>query len=104
MQVHKEEKSKKSSPERKPSSEGNFYTNKPNKIGPGMNERIQKLRKASYEAEHTLSIERALHQTAYYKKNYGKFSIPVLRALTFLDHCEKKTIYLGEGELIVGET
>ncbi len=103
MQVVKGEKSKKTSPERKPSSEGNFYPNKPNKIGPGMNERIQKLRKASYEAEHTLSIERALHETAFYKENYGKHSIPVLRALNFLDHCKKKTIYFGEGELIVGE-
>ncbi len=103
MQVLKEEKSKNQSPERKPLAEGNFYPVKPNTIGPGMNERIQKLRKKSYEAEHTLSIERALHETAFYKVNYGKHSIPVLRALNFLDHCEKKTIYLGEGELIVGE-
>ncbi len=44
-----------------------------------------------------------LHETAFYKENYGKYSIPVLRALNFLDHCQKKTIYLGEGELIVGE-
>ncbi|NTW26308.1 MAG: formate C-acetyltransferase/glycerol dehydratase family glycyl radical enzyme, partial [Lentimicrobium sp.] len=68
-----------------------------------MNERVQKLRKLSFETEPSLSIERALHETAFYKENYGKFSIPVLRALNFLDHCQKKTIYLGEGELIVGE-
>ncbi|KAA3612390.1 MAG: glycyl radical protein [Calditrichaeota bacterium] len=68
-----------------------------------MNPRVQRLRKLSFEAEPTLSIERALHETAFYKENYGKFSIPVLRALTFLDHCRKKTIYLGEDELIVGE-
>jgi len=103
MQVIHRDKSKPILPERKPSSEGNFYTSKPNKIGPGMNERIQKLRKLSFEAEHTLSIERALHQTAFYKENYGKHSTPVLRALTFLDHYTKKTIYLGDGELIVGE-
>ncbi|MCX6277868.1 MAG: glycyl radical protein [Bacteroidetes bacterium] len=68
-----------------------------------MNDRIRKLRKLSVETEPSLSIERALHETAFYKENYGRYSIPVLRALTFLDHCRKKTIYLGEGELIVGE-
>jgi formate C-acetyltransferase len=90
-------------PERPATAEGNFYKPQQAKIGPGMNERIQKLRKLSFEAEPTLSIERALHETAFYKANYGKFSIPVLRALNFLDHCQKKTIYIGEGELIVGE-
>ena len=68
-----------------------------------MNERIQKLRKLSVETQPSLSIERALHETAFYKENYGKYSVPVLRALNFLDHCQKKTIYIGEGELIVGE-
>ncbi len=99
------EKIKKSTekPERLPSSEGNFYEHNENKIGPGMNERIQKLRKLSFETEPSISIERALHQTAFYKENYGKYSIPILRALTFLDHCSKKTIYIGEDELIVGE-
>jgi len=90
-------------PERPATAEGNFYEPKSARIGPGMNERIQKLRKLSFEAEPTLSIERALHETAFYKENYGKFSIPVLRALNFLDHCRKKTIYIGIGELIVGE-
>ncbi len=90
-------------PERPATAEGNFYENKNNKIGPGMNERVQKLRKLSFETEPSLSIERALHETAFYKENFGKFSIPVLRAMNFLDHCQKKTIYLGEGELIVGE-
>jgi formate C-acetyltransferase len=90
-------------PERPATSEGNFYGPARNKIGPGMNERIQKLRKLSVETEPSLSIERALHETAFYKENYGKYSIPVLRALNFLDHCRRKTIYLGEDELIVGE-
>lgn len=94
---------KESAPERKASAEGNFYPDKEGVIGPGMNERIQRLRKESFEAEPSISIERALHQTAFYKEYYGKHSIPVLRALTFLDHCQKKTIYLGDGELIVGE-
>ncbi|WP_026362200.1 trans-4-hydroxy-L-proline dehydratase [Geopsychrobacter electrodiphilus] len=68
-----------------------------------MNPRIQRLRKLSVETTPSLSIERALHETAFYQENYGKYSIPVLRALNFLDHCRKKTIYLGDDELIVGE-
>ncbi|MEI6061864.1 MAG: trans-4-hydroxy-L-proline dehydratase [Bacteroidota bacterium] len=68
-----------------------------------MNERIQKLRKMSVETEPSLSIERALHETAFYKENYGKYPVPVMRALNFLDHCQRKSIYIGEGELIVGE-
>ena len=90
-------------PERPASAEGNFYNTAGNRIGPGMNERVQKLRKLSFETEPSLSIERALHETAFYRENFGKYSVPVLRALNFLDHCRKKTIYLGEGELIVGE-
>jgi len=90
-------------PLRPATSEGNFYQPKTNPIGPGMNERIQKLRKLSVDAEPSLSIERALHETAFYKENFGKMSIPVLRAANFLDHCQKKAIYIGEGELIVGE-
>jgi len=90
-------------PQRKAAAEGNFYQQKPGAIGPGMNERIQRLRKLSVEIEPSLSIERALHETAFYKENSGKYSIPVLRALNFLDHCRKKTIYIGKDELIVGE-
>jgi trans-4-hydroxy-L-proline dehydratase len=90
-------------PERTAASEGNFYQPKKSPSGPGLNERIQKLRKLSVETEPSLSIERALHETAFYKENFGKMSIPVLRAANFLDHCKRKTIYIGDGELIVGE-
>jgi len=90
-------------PEREASSEGNFYNPKNKSSLPGMNERVQNLRKLSVDTQPSLSIERAMHETAFYKENYGKYSIPVLRALNFLDHCKKKTIYLGDGELIVGE-
>lgn len=92
-----------SAPQRIAATEGNFYEPLKNAIGPGMNERIQKLRKLSVETEPSLSIERALIETEFYKENYGRYSIPVLRALVFLELCRKKTIYLGEGELIVGE-
>ena len=90
-------------PQRKAAAEGNFYPASGSTIGPGMNPRIQRLRKLSVETEPCLSIERALHETAFYKENYGRFSIPVLRAMNFLDHCQKKTLYIGDDELIVGE-
>jgi formate C-acetyltransferase len=90
-------------PSRAAASEGNFYEKKENGFGPGMNERVQKLRKLSVETEPSLTIERALHETAFYKENFGKMSIPVLRAANYLDHCQKKEIYIVEGELIVGE-
>lgn len=90
-------------PERPAAAEGNFYTLAEKKIGPGMNERVQRLRKLSVDTEPSISIERAIHQTEFYKENYGKYPIPILRALQFLDHCKRKTIYIGEDELIVGE-
>jgi len=90
-------------PQRKAAAEGNFYPESESAIGPGMNPRIQRLRKLSVGTEPSLSIERALHETAFYQENYGKYSIPVLRAMNFLDHCRKKTLYIAADELIVGE-
>jgi len=66
-----------------------------------MNTRVAKLRRQSFEAEPSISEERAIRVTEFYKDNYGKYSIPALRALNFKNLCEKKTIYLGEDELIV---
>jgi formate C-acetyltransferase len=77
-----------------PSIAGNEY---------GMNERIRRLRKESFEAEPSLSIERARIETQFYKQNEGKYPVPVLRALNFLEICKQKTIYIGKDELIVGE-
>jgi len=68
-----------------------------------MNTRIEKLRKESFNAEPCISIERALLETEFYKENYGRYSMPVMRALTFKPLCEEKTIYIWENELIVGE-
>ena len=68
-----------------------------------MNQRIERLREESFAATPSISIERALLETAFYREHYGKHSLPVLRALVFKDLCEKKAIYLGDGELIVGE-
>ena len=68
-----------------------------------MNDRIKRLRKETFEAQPSLSIERALIETEFYKENYGKYPIPILRAKNFYEICKKKTIYIGEDELIVGE-
>ena len=68
-----------------------------------MNERIRKLRQSSHEARPSISHERAVLLTEFYRGNEGKYSIPVMRGLHFKHQCEKKTIYIGPGELIVGE-
>ncbi len=68
-----------------------------------MNDRIKYLRELSVNALPSLSIERALLETDFYKKNEGKYPIPVLRALNFYNLCKKKSIYIGDQELIVGE-
>lgn len=68
-----------------------------------MNERIEYLRKQSFEAKPSVSIERAVLTTEFYRENEGKLPVPVLRAKNFYNLCAKKTIYIGEKELIVGE-
>ena len=69
----------------------------------GMNARIRALRKLSQETQPHLDLERALIETEVYKKWEDKVSLPVLRALVLKEYFAKKTLYLGEGELIVGE-
>ena len=68
-----------------------------------MNDRVRILRQKSIDAVPTMSLERAQIVTDTYKKHAGKVSIPVLRALTFKALMENKTIFIDEGELIVGE-
>ena len=79
------------SPERPAGAEGNFYTPKPGKTLPGMNDRIRRLRKLSVETQESLSIERALISTKFYKENLGKYSEPMMRALNYLEICKQKT-------------
>lgn len=69
----------------------------------GMNERIQKLRSQSLEAQPHLSIERAVLVTEAYEKYFGTVETPILRALTFKHIMENKTLCINDGELIVGE-
>lgn len=80
----------------------NFQIKHPENNG-GMNDRIKRLREESINTPATLTIERALIETAFYKENYGKYPIAVLRAKNFYEICKKKTIYIGKDELIVGE-
>jgi pyruvate formate-lyase/glycerol dehydratase family glycyl radical enzyme len=57
----------------------------------------------SFRAEPSISTERAELLTRFYRENEGRHAVPVMRALSFFDLCEKKTIWIGEDELIVGE-
>ena len=80
----------------------NFTIKNPANEG-GMNERIKRLRQENFDTPTTLSIERALIETEFYKQYYGTMPIAVLRARNFYEICKKKTIYIGKDELIVGE-
>ncbi|MCX7046621.1 MAG: glycyl radical protein [Candidatus Sumerlaeota bacterium] len=69
-----------------------------------MHERIQKLREQSLRAVPTISPERALLLTEFYQSQEARqVSIPVQRALAFKYILANKSIYVGDGELIVGE-
>lgn len=68
-----------------------------------MNPRTSHLRQESLAAVPTISAERALLLTEFYRENLGRLSTPLLRARSFQHLCAKKTLFLGEGELIVGE-
>ena len=72
-------------------------------MGTMMNDRVKRLRDESFETKPSFSAERALLSTEFYKEWEGRVSTPVLRAMNFRYLCAKKTIYLGSGELIVGE-
>ena len=69
----------------------------------GMNARVKALRKVSMETQPHIDLERAKIETEVYRKWEDKVSLPVLRALVLKEYFERKTLYLGEGELIVGE-
>ncbi len=68
-----------------------------------MNERTARLRQESLNAAPCLSEERARLVTEFYQENAGRYSPAVMRARTFLHLCQHKTLYIGDGELIVGE-
>lgn len=69
----------------------------------GMNERVQKLREKSVTTQPYIDMERAKIMTETYKQFEGVLSVPELRGQALKDYCEKKSLYIGGGELIVGE-
>ncbi|MEY8353569.1 trans-4-hydroxy-L-proline dehydratase [Lachnospiraceae bacterium 54-53] len=69
----------------------------------GMNKRIQDLRKMSMETPAHIDMERAKLFTEAYREWEGSVSIPELRALALKHYFTNKTLYIGQGELIVGE-
>lgn len=67
-----------------------------------MNDRVAVLRQETLETKPWLSIERAKLMTEF-DKNCTELSVPIRRALSLKYLLENKTIYIGAGELIVGE-
>ena len=71
-----------------------------------MTERVKMLRQQSLDTLPALSVERAELLTRFYREQSagpGLVSAPVRRALAFEYLMEHRTIYVGDGELIVGE-
>jgi trans-4-hydroxy-L-proline dehydratase len=69
-----------------------------------MTERVARLRAESLAATPTLSTERARLLTEFHRSGAGgAASAPMQRALWFRHLMEQRTIWIGEGELIVGE-
>jgi formate C-acetyltransferase len=67
-----------------------------------MNERVNKLRRATLETKPQLSIERAALLTAFCRVDKTA-SIPIRRARALFYIMDNKSIYIGADELIVGE-
>lgn len=69
-----------------------------------MNNRIKKLRQQSLDAVPAISLERAVLLTDFYTSGKADgVSVPVARAMAFKYILENKELYIGDGELIVGE-
>ena len=69
----------------------------------GSTPRVRKLRRESLEAVPHLYLERAKLVTAAYEQYEGSLSAPEMRAVALLRLMQHKALYLGDGELIVGE-
>jgi formate C-acetyltransferase len=65
--------------------------------------RTARLREQSLAASPSICHQRASLLTDFYQAHEGKFSVPLMRARSFLHLCRHKTLYLGPDELIVGE-
>ena len=67
-----------------------------------MTERVRKLREQSMHAVPTLSPERAVLVTEFYR-SCDRHPAPITRALAFKTILERKKVVINDGELIVGE-
>jgi len=69
-----------------------------------VNKRVKHLREESIKTRPFITAERAVLITKFHESNIaGGVSTPVRRALGFKYVLENKTLYIGDGELIVGE-
>jgi pyruvate formate-lyase/glycerol dehydratase family glycyl radical enzyme len=69
-----------------------------------LSDRVKKLRKQSLNAVEKISAERALLITQFYKSDESReLSAPVRRAKAFEYILKNKQLFIGDGELIVGE-
>jgi formate C-acetyltransferase len=68
-----------------------------------LSERVRHLREQSVNAPATLSSERALLVTEFYERDDAGTSPAVRRAEAFRYLLEQKHVFIGDGELIVGE-
>ena len=64
---------------------------------------VRRLRDESLNRVPAISMWRAQLVDAVCRRHEGQVPVPVLRALVFRELMEKKTLWIGEGELIVGE-
>jgi trans-4-hydroxy-L-proline dehydratase len=67
-----------------------------------MNQRVARLRQQSVDLKPCLSMERAALLTDFYEQ-HKEMCIPLQRAMAFQFLMEHKSVFIGEGELIVGE-
>jgi pyruvate formate-lyase/glycerol dehydratase family glycyl radical enzyme len=68
-----------------------------------MTERVRRLRRESLDARPAISTERAELVTAFYREHEGRHPLPMLRALAFRHLLEQKAVWIGAGDLVVGE-
>ena len=68
-----------------------------------MTDRVRRLRRESLDARPRIATERAELVTAFYREHEGRLSAPMMRSRAFHHLMEQKALWIGEGELIVGE-
>lgn len=69
----------------------------------GHTERTRRLRHESVTTQPSISLERALLMTEFYAENLGRYETPVMRAKNFYNYLDKRALYIGPDELIIGE-